>query len=687
MQHLVEHQQQIMRECLQLKSGGLSIPMGSGKTLIGLILGCIQRDIIQNKTGHKRPIIIVCSKSLIGNWIHEINKFFKSNKKTPNAKNKKSKDDDEDDETPRKKKKNIAESDEEDDEPKKKKHAKNKKSKESNDEPKKKTHAKKKKNIAESDEEDEDEEDEPKKKKLTKDGSKKKNKKNIAESEDEEPKKKKKKSIKREKPRAEPWDNCPHAYTKRIRYEVVHRDVLKKNFDSWQINPRTDIVITTPDVLSGIYKKNNLRSKFIRAVTFNDRVPPFTTNYFDSPTEPLLNHPKGPGYIYSITWSSLIIDECQEYTNIETYICQSICSIHANNRWAFSGTLFNEPKVPRILGYFLLVNQPNTPRSIPDCERFVRSAEFKGLRPTTVYRENNPMFIPPPVEEHIISHRLTQEESTLYISIKQTMRTINQQVKIFRQTGDHGNMRMFSSYLLAIVTYLRQSLVCPLIPIASVAIDFADFENSSELSKLLMDQIHGLNLDAWLNNPDSIKSSRIDETLKIINKHQNQRIIVFSCYKACIDILSLYLPEDRQVYKIKSNMTSEARQEVVDLFSEGDDSILLLTYKLGSKGLNLQKGSIVLLLDFWWNASETKQAIARVLRYGQDAEKIHIYYFTSNTGLERAIFEKQQSKLLALDELQMGPMHTHIPTMTTEQIMRILETETNEQLLHNIITH
>ena len=64
------YQKDIFNECLQRKSGGLSLPMGSGKTLIALILA------LHNVKETGLPILILCSKSLIASWEFEIRKFF-----------------------------------------------------------------------------------------------------------------------------------------------------------------------------------------------------------------------------------------------------------------------------------------------------------------------------------------------------------------------------------------------------------------------------------------------------------------------------------------------------------------------------------------------------------------------------------------------------------------------------------
>ena len=52
---LNEFQKNIFEECLQRNSGGLSLPMGSGKTLISLVLSL--HKLLETRL----PILIVCS--------------------------------------------------------------------------------------------------------------------------------------------------------------------------------------------------------------------------------------------------------------------------------------------------------------------------------------------------------------------------------------------------------------------------------------------------------------------------------------------------------------------------------------------------------------------------------------------------------------------------------------------------
>nr|QBK87448.1 MAG: DEAD/SNF2-like helicase [Marseillevirus LCMAC201] len=470
-----------------------------------------------------------------------------------------------------------------------------------------------------------------------------------------------------------------------LKYEVLHPDSLKKKLMYWSPKKTTRIVLTTPDIVSKHYKENSVSQSFIRYVPHPEN-PFVVTKYYNQPTKPFLNHTRGGGYIFSKRWGCLIVDEMQCYTNINSYRCQGLAAVCSKYRWALSGTLFNEPKVERILGYYLILDIPDTPRNLPEMSRLLFSSLYKGLSETIVHRQQNTTFTPPTVVEEIISHTLSAEEAKLYTSMKLTLQTLRMKAVELQAAGDVAGARRFSSYLLAMITYIRQSLVCPLIPISSIAIDMADYKNKSELSTVLMESIEKLDLEDWLGDVDSICSTRMKEALTVINKHENDRIVLFSCFRSSIDVLTTFLPKDRPVMTIKANMNTQKRGQVIKDFEKTTNGILLLTYELGAEGLNLQCSSTVMLLDFWWNSAKTKQAIARVVRYGQKALTVNVYFFTSNTGLEKGLFEKQHAKQIVLEELQHGSWKTKIPRLSMKQIIQLIDKEENTTLLQKVIS-
>jgi len=544
---LTHPQLEVLEECLIKKSGGLSLPMGFGKSILSLVLS------LEQTKDNNRPILIVMSKTLIENWIHEIKKFFQD----------------------------------------------------------------------------------------------------------------------------------------KLKYIIFHPEYLKK-INDFTLKNDIKVVLTTPDVISKYYKQENITDLFIRQRIENEGLfGQHFVNEYNKPTIPFSTINIGGAILYSTQWGCLIVDEVQNFTKISTFKCQGIASIFAENRWALSGTIFNEPILERILGYYLIIDDVNFPRSLPDAKKYLYSSLFKGTKQSLVYRKINPSFTKPKVNQITISHTLTKEEEKLYMSMKNIMQVIQQKVRQFKLSGDTINSRKFSTYLLAMITYLRQCIVCSVIPIASVAIDMADFKDRSDLSKLLNDEIEKLNLREWLDNLDSLKSSRFKKALNVIDKHEKENIVVFTCFRTCLDIFQTFLPENRNIYTISSNMTSKKRASVLEEFDKpnknGLGNILLLTYDIGAEGLNLQKiSNTVLLLDFFWNDGKTSQAVARVLRYGQTAEEVNIYYMSSNSAIENAIFEKQNLKLQIINELETGKQTTTIKKMRVQDIIRIIHVEDNINAINKI---
>jgi SNF2 family DNA or RNA helicase len=530
-------QNDIILECLKKQKGGLSLTMGSGKTLVSLILG-----LEQIKTSNS-PILVVCSKTLVESWIFEIKKFFKDD----------------------------------------------------------------------------------------------------------------------------------------LKYVVLHPTYIKK-FNDFKIENDIKVVITTPEIISKVYKNDNISSKFIKQEIVNEgRFGQHFINIYNRPETPYSVINFGGSIIFSINWGCLIVDEIQNYTKISSLRSQGISAICSKHRWGLSGTIFNEPCLERILGYYCIINDETFPRSLPAAEKYIKSDYFKGFNTSLVVRKTNPSFLKPKVNQYIISHELSKEEEKLYTSMKIIMNIIRKKIIEFKKVEDTINTRKFSTYLLAIICYLRQSVVCSILPIAACAIDLCDFQTKSELSNILMEEINKLELNSFLKNKDSVKSTRMKKALAVIDKHKYENIVIFTCFRTVLDIFKTFLPTDRKVYTITSSMSSKKRASVLEEFAKIIDSkyknILLLTYDIGSEGLNLQVSNTVLLLDFYWNDGKTSQSIARVLRYGQQSEEVNIYFFTSNTAIEKAIFDKQNLKLQIINELESGKQSTSIKKMNVKDIINIIDTE------------
>lgn len=467
-------------------------------------------------------------------------------------------------------------------------------------------------------------------------------------------------------------------FGKEIKYEVLHNSRLPKKtgVKMWTLKSSTDIIITTINMLSRIFSRSNMVNKIRQG------------NTYSIPTGPIVkDRATGGRILFSIEWGMLIVDEIQKYTNVETYFCQSLMSIYSKNRWLLSGTIFDEPKMNRIFGYYLILGNYDCPRTLYQLKKKMNSKDFKGLNSTLVYRKKNLAFVKPKVNEYIVCNELSKEEEIIYTGMKDILVDIKDEAKKAKILKDSFEFRKLNSYKLVIVTYLRQILVCPILPIVSITVDTSDIEEKSELATILSKKIKNLKLKKWLDNEKSIMSTRISKIIEVINKNKNEKVVLFCCFKSCLDIIH-YLAEQeiktRKIFKMTSSMNSKTRGKCLKDFKESENGILLLTYQLGAEGLNLQFASTVLLVDFWWNAAKVQQAIGRIYRYGQKSKAVNIYFFTSNTAIEKIIFEKQRAKLKMLQELQVGNMKTTIPKINIDKVIEMIQLNSNKEKLSEI---
>jgi SNF2 family DNA or RNA helicase len=467
-----------------------------------------------------------------------------------------------------------------------------------------------------------------------------------------------------------------------LKYEVIHKTRLKKPLNVWKRG--ASVILTTIDVLSKAYKEFQIDDKFIHqrfAGNFN------YTNEYRTPTNPYLNHVIGGGLFYSTRWGVMIVDEVQKYTNIETLWCQSLGSLCVDHRWLLSGTMFNEPKAERILGYYIILNESGMPRELPEMKTLLRSPRYVGLNKSLVHRERNEKFVPPQVNELVITHKLSREEEKIYLAMKRILVEIKKKADRAKLYEDVEELKKFNSYKLAVITYLRQILICPLIPLTSIIISSLDMKKKNELSEIIMTEMNQLGLGDWMDDVNSAKSSRIKQVLKYTKKHPNEKIIIFSAFKSFLTLFNCYLEGGnnvRRVFTLTARMSITQRGDLIKEFEKSNNGILLLTYQLGAEGLNLQFASTMLIVDFWWNASKTKQAIGRIFRYGQVSNIINLYFFTANTGLENVLFQKQKSKLSILEELKTGAIKTKIKTMKLDEVIKLIAMGDNKALVKDI---
>ena len=108
-------------------------------------------------------------------------------------------------------------------------------------------------------------------------------------------------------------------------------------------------------------------------------------------------------------------------------------------------------------------------------------------------------------------------------------------------------------------------------------------------------------------------------------------------------------------------MNSDKREAALDRIKNDDScTVILVSLKCGSLGLNLVACSRVIILDLWWNPSIENQGIDRAHRFGQK-EDVEVYKIVSTSltfactahSIFQTIEGTIEDRLLTLQEQKM----------------------------------
>ncbi|CAK7350660.1 unnamed protein product [Dovyalis caffra] len=124
-----------------------------------------------------------------------------------------------------------------------------------------------------------------------------------------------------------------------------------------------------------------------------------------------------------------------------------------------------------------------------------------------------------------------------------------------------------------------------------------------------------------------------------------EKAIVFSQWTGMLDLLEAGLKNSSIQYRrLDGTMSVVARDKAVKDFNTLPEvSVMIMSLKAASLGLNMVAACHVLLLDLWWNPTTEDQAIDRAHRIGQ-TRKVTVLRLTVKNTVEDRILALQQKK-------------------------------------------
>ena len=150
-------------------------------------------------------------------------------------------------------------------------------------------------------------------------------------------------------------------------------------------------------------------------------------------------------------------------------------------------------------------------------------------------------------------------------------------------------------------------------------------------------------------DPVTGESAKLDQLLDDLEEiaESGRKTLVFSQFVGedfGLKRLSKNLPAEYRPMQLHGEVSPSARAETVRRF-QNDDAVkaLLLNFKVGGVGLNLQAANYVYLFDRWWNPAVEDQAVKRAHRLGQKTV-VFVRRFVCRNTIEERIRKKLAEK-------------------------------------------
>jgi len=144
---------------------------------------------------------------------------------------------------------------------------------------------------------------------------------------------------------------------------------------------------------------------------------------------------------------------------------------------------------------------------------------------------------------------------------------------------------------------------------------------------------------------DSAKADALADELRRLAPAQ--KALIFSQYVKTLQLLSTRIGREISSGPLlfHGGLSGKEKDRVIHAFKDLTQRhpVLLISFKAGGMGLNLQEASYVFLFDQWWTFVTESQAIGRVHRFGQSAKVTVRRLLTLNT-IEQRIKEKVEKK-------------------------------------------
>lgn len=172
-----------------------------------------------------------------------------------------------------------------------------------------------------------------------------------------------------------------------------------------------------------------------------------------------------------------------------------------------------------------------------------------------------------------------------------------------------------------------------------------------------------------------------------LNSKPDDKIIVFSYFKATLHYLSTRLQDKNVTTQVLHGDVKENKQEAINRFKESASDRVLLTSEVASEGVDLQFSWCIVNYDLPWNPMRIEQRIGRVDRIGQASPTVWIVNFMYANTVDERIYTRLLEKL-GIFERALGGMEEilgkEVSKLAAELMTSDLTPEDQEQRISEV---
>lgn len=351
----------------------------------------------------------------------------------------------------------------------------------------------------------------------------------------------------------------------------------------------------------------------------------------------------GTDILYGTPWERVIADESQRFANHKTQIYKAVMALYGKWKWCMTGTPIRNYETDiwaqlRFCGYSTIDRAMKWKRY---CYKKYREHKLDEAI-YNVDREKANIKLP---EKHELTHKLNlngkQKEVYDYV-LGETRKAYDEML-----SGLCDYM-----CVLAWFTRLRQVAIAPylIMPESKRKKPHSKSETSKEEVQKTLQRFGESKLGMWCKNKQEagIESAKIQEIIRCLKTiPKGEKVLIFSIFTSCLDLVAdaieIYIPE-MKYEQVDGDVVGEERNEILNDFRKNKDmGALLMSYKVGSEGLNLTEANHCICIEPWWSPAIHSQAKARCWRNGQTKE-VKVYNIYSNNTIEKRVLEICQNK-------------------------------------------